>query len=368
MNSFNAQFFDENGSQKITLEDVQALNELLQKRNSLRYFIGRGCDEETTDQLESIYYNLGKLPDVPSVFDNLPVFPLSEDYHKDEELKKDSVKKLLLPIGAATAVCTLCYLLFHWDFLLIPCVVGVLTTFFLGNKYSVANKFFVQKKEIYDRTVETYHTSMQAFETALACYEDEKARGLASAKEYGVDYRKAFNESVVCVMNANKKKDRAIEELDAVEQAINGYDFAPESYHEYIPTVYDLMRSGRADSYKEALNMAIEEEERRLEAARIEEEERRRTAILERQLAEERRHNEQMEREAEMARKQAQDMEYQRVRAEKKAADKQQSEQMHADAQARKKAMNRCAKCANRIACGTNRGIPNCGAFVAERR
>ena len=367
MNSFNAQFFDENGSQNVTLEDVQALNELLQKKNSLRYFIGRGCDEETADQLETIYYNLGELPDVPSVFDNLPVFPLSEDYHKDEELKKDSVKKLLLPVGAATAVCTLFYLLFHWDFLLIPCVVGVLATFFFGNKYSVANKFFVQKKDIYDRTVEMHRASIKAFETALTNYEDEKARGFASAKDYGAEYRKAFHESVVCVMNADKKKDRALEELDAVEQAIDGYDFAPESYHEYIPTVYDLMRSGRADSYKEALNMAIEEEERRLEAARIEAEEKRRTALLERQLEEERRHNEQMEREAEMARKQAQDMEYQRMRAEQKAADKARLEQQSADREARSRAMERCNKCANHDACGRNRGVPNCGAFVAKR-
>ena len=364
MNSFNAQFFDENGKHIVTLDDVTRLNDLLKTRETLRRNINHGFDLETADQLKALRDDLGELPDVPSVFRSFPVFPLTDEAVTSEKQKTESSKKLLIPIAGVTAGFLLLYFIFHWDLLLTPCVLGIFASLFFGSRYAMNNKAFQKAKAAYDASVETYRRSIEAFRAALSVYDREKEGGRQSAERYEQRYRQTFLASLAAVSECDKKKEQAQAEFDTTQEQIIACDFAPADYHRYIPAVCTLMQSGRADSYKEALNMAIKEEERRIEAEERRAEEQRQAALLERQLAEERRHNLQMEHDAQMARKEAQDMEYQRQRAQEKQEQQARREQSDAQARARREAQLRCQKCVNASKCSASfKGNPNCAGF-----
>lgn len=79
-------------------------------------------------------------------------------------------------------------------------------------------------------------------------------------------------------------------------EAAKTIDFVPEEYYDYVKPIITMLKSGRASDYKEALNMAIEEDRQAQAEAARREEEARRTRIMEEQAAAELRRAEEMER------------------------------------------------------------------------
>ena len=151
---------------------------------------------------------------------------------------------------------------------------------------------------------------------------------------------------------------------------VKSYSFVPSEYYHLVRPVIVLLKSGRADSYKEALNLALEEQRQ----ARIDEEHRqeeiRRLELLEDQqfaenlrIQEMERHNRALENQQILQNKMMLDEAQKQQRDAQKAQQKAQSDAFAAEARARNNALHRCSKCKKRSACGTNAGIPNCGAF-----
>ena len=148
---------------------------------------------------------------------------------------------------------------------------------------------------------------------------------------------------------------------------IKEYDFVPPEYFHYVPAVLTLLKSGRADDYKEALNIAIAEEKDAEERAQRMEEDRRRTMIMEQQAEEERRHNRMMEEEQATANriqaehnKAMQDAERKRIYNQERA-EKQAVEAQH---RARSMSTRRCNACKKVGHCNmSHSGMENCAAF-----
>ena len=191
-------------------------------------------------------------------------------------------------------------------------------------------------------------------------------------------YRQKYEEYNTILSELQANKEAAFDRCDNLSAQIDTHDYIPQEYYHHIPKLISLLQSGRADTYKEALNMTVEEERQdALEAAR-QEEEARRLAAMERQAEEERRHNQMMERQQaahdrameRAANAQAEEQRRARIQAEKDQR-RAESEAFHqktiADSEARKQAAKtrsagvaKCASCANNQRCPS--GIKESGA------
>lgn len=154
--------------------------------------------------------------------------------------------------------------------------------------------------------------------------------------EIGVEYEQILNEY-------GEQKIKSMDEFLEKMEEVKTYDFMPLEYAHLIRPIIVLLKSGRADDYKEALNIAIQEERRR--------------------TAEMARHNREMEQQQQMQQKMMLDEQ----RKQTKAMEAQQRESSRAAMEASKNASMRCARCAKHDACGRARGVPNCGAFEPKR-
>ncbi len=158
---------------------------------------------------------------------------------------------------------------------------------------------------------------------------------------------------------------------------------SPEYYH-LLPSLISSLKSGRADDFKEALNLAINEEreEKREQQRQLEEE--RRTAAIDRQTAEQTRHNRELERQnaahnsemEEIGRKNAAaamaaaTATANAISQERRDRKREEQRQYQADKNARNAGMHQCSACANYRSCPSsarsqNRGT--CGAFRPKR-
>ena len=189
---------------------------------------------------------------------------------------------------------------------------------------------------------------------------------------------------------------QALAKLEAVEAELNEITEAlaqktviHSDLHPLAGEIARMLEMGRADSLKEAINLALTEQEaREQEAARRAAEERRAEMLAE----EERRHNEAMEqeaREAAIAERQYQERMAREARAQTAAAERQaaaaarearaaenaardakwRAEQQARDARreehrAHTAAMHRCSSCVNSAKCsGSVKNNPNCAAY-----
>lgn len=351
---------------KETVTKLRTLDELLTKNRRLEAYIHEDCALETLDQLDSLKEKLGPLPGVPSVVKSLPVFPPDgTEYNKAKEETDKSSRLVLIGLGV-TALLFVIFLISKAAFLAFLALVAGGVTFVINKTHRLNKEGLAKKEKAYNQAVETAKISMEKFRAAVADYEQETRQGIAAAKEYGQRYREAYKKQEEAVDAYAKKKDDALIQYSINQALIEEHDYIPEEYHHHVPKLISLLQSGRADSYKEALNMAIEEE--RQDAAEVarQEEEARRLAAMKRQAEEERRHNMMLERQqAEHDRameRAAQD----RVQAERdrlRADERARKSAAQADEDARRRADAQCRVCAKRSGC-RNPGVPGCGAFV----
>lgn len=170
------------------------------------------------------------------------------------------------------------------------------------------------------------------------------------------------------------KLDQCIAQLDKVEVLhIAHWDF--------VDVIVDLLETGRADSCKEALNIAIEQkaqqdhyaamedlrrqelEEMKQENMRAEEARKEQLRQEEMARAEALRHNMVMEQQQAEHNRAMQRAEQDRIRAEERARRSAETAARQANSDARARAWEQCRVCAKRSGC-RNPGIPGCGAFV----
>ncbi len=364
---------------KQIVEQLYELQTLIYEAQEIKNYIEVGSVKEALTKIELAKVGRGEFPAAPSVFNNLPVFPTEKGNFAGLERSAKSRKKLFFGVLAVTVLLLMIYFITHNTNLNTFATIGVFASVITGLMYRSENKKYAERKKEYDASLSTFNKTMAAYKDSLANYESEKAKALDDMILFSAMHSVAYKDSTEALdcWVANKKE--AAERYDATLEKTQTYDFMPVQYYHLISPIIDLLTTGRADSYKEALNMAIrEEQEEKERAARIAAEERR-TQILAQQAAEERRHNEQMERQQaahdrameNQAREQSKAAEKLAQKAAwdaKIQADKERRDRQNAEARTRSAGVARCASCANSKHCPShikNNGSGlTCGGYV----
>lgn len=326
---------------------------------------------EYTKIFNQIKKQTGKLTNVPAVITHFPNYNYKlYDINGLETQKKELLKKSAIIAGVALLsflISKISIKLFFFNYI---AIISFFVLLYFGSKVNNIAKEYNEKKQKNDKSLEKFIQEEKDFLETIKTFDSDKKIGMQTALEYKETVIKAIAESKVQVEQLQKKTSESKKRKEELTEEINKYDFVPLDYIQYVPTVLNLLKSGRADDYKEALNLAIAEEKDAEERAQRAEEDRRRTMLLQEQAEEERRHNLQMEQEQATANRiqaeqaaQARRAEQQRQRVEDRAARDARDRQLTAE----RNAMNRCSKCANRFACGSARGQVNCGAFVPDK-
>ena len=239
------------------------------------------------------------------------------------------------------------------------CIIASVVLFLQKN---AAKKQYEKGKATYDKAMDVYEKSLGAFRGALAVYEQQRDDALTALAVHELSYDDWQAEDERLHQEFDQKLNEAYEGLESAECRIATYDFVPPQYHHLVSRVLINLKSGRADDYKEALNLAIFEEKDEQERAARMAEEARRTALAEQCADEERRHNQQMEAQ-QAAHNQA--MAAQAARAEENRQKEARDAQRAAERAAQAGRQKRCIGCAHQTRCSIKHteGAYNCTGF-----
>ena len=346
------------------LEELDSL--LTSKRLSEQFLSGVGARIYAKRHID-LRRKANALPKAPDVCTHLPVVPADGldgfmQYEGPMNKKGKLLKMTLIGVVA-------CFVL-NWVFMLAGVVaLSGLLSFGMTGCIVASVVLFLQKsgakqqyekgKKVYDKAMEVYEKSLGEFRGALAVFEKQRDDALAVLVAHEMAYEEMRVEDNRIEEEYLQKYDEAETKLAELEDEIATYDFVPAQYHHLVERVLTNLKSGRADDYKEALNLAIFEQER---AARMAEEARR-TELAEQRADEERRHNEQMEAQ-QRAHNQA--MQAQAARAEENRQKEARDAQRSADRAAQAGRQKRCIGCAHQTRCSIKHtdGAYNCTGFT----
>ena len=363
---------------KVVIEKLENTRNLLIELNSKVNFLEQESEMLFAQKSFEIQRNLGTLQ-APDVFSNFPVFPIDASYIAATKKDKESKEKIFKPLLIASCVLVALYFITHWNFLNTISVLCIFATIVFGFFYNTSKKQYNKKKEVYDKSVEKYNKTNKDFLVALEVFEEQKEACLIAAKEYSQKYSEACDDVLSAFVDKVSDESEAEKRIEEIHEELANNGVITSDYYHLIDDIISNLKNGRADYYKEALNIAIREEKEEFERQQRLAQEQRRNEILAMQAEEERRHNEQMERqqrehEQAMLREQKRQndaiIREQRDQAyeAKRQADKAASEaRKQADAQ-RSAGISKCASCANSSRCPShikNNGSGlTCGGYV----
>lgn len=363
---------------KSVIEQLEYVQALLHEASAKNAFLAYGSDNIFAEQSAKLKSELGQLKQ-PSVFSHFPVLPLDSSYCDAVEKDKASKGRLLkLSLIGAVSFLAL-FFITHWGILNTLAVISIVATIIFGFMYKSSKEVYQKKKVVYDESVNKYNESNRKFLAALEVFEEEKEACVIAAKDYSEKYHAAYNGFLSMFMEKVDQETEAAERIDAIKMELaNNSIVVPEYYH-LLNNVISNLKSGRADDYKEALNLAIsEDKEDKERQARLEQEEYR-NRILAQQAAEEKRHNEQLEKQQreheaavllEQQRQHKEQMNLQKKQAEeaKRQAEKAASEARKQANATKSAGISKCASCANSKHCPShikNNGSGlTCGGYV----
>ncbi len=339
---------------KELIGQLEQLDQLIDENENLNFYIEHGAAREALEQIAVIREKRGQAPKAPSVYTTMPVYPLNESVYLPLEKSYNLAKKIFFGALGVTVLMAIIYMISKADFFNTLSTIGIMGSIVSGIYHSKIKGQYKDKKKTYDESVKTFERTMGAFRKGLANLDQEKQTALDELNAYKQLNAVCYEEYTVAFNQYSDNIDNAKAIYAVNSDQINSSEVLPVDYHHLVKPIISILKSGRADTYKEALNLAIDEERQEREAAarreaeaRRQAEEERRTEIMRRQAEEERRHNEQMERQqAEQAREAAR---------QQQAAQRQQAEQAREAArqQSRQESIGRskCHSCANYSHC-----------------
>lgn len=356
-----------NQNQEI-IEKLEKLYSLLDEAYDANEYAKSGCTQEYGKKISSIIMTVNDLKGVPSVFSNLPTSPVENVGYIETEQSLEKVKKRFYAVLVVTIISFIISTISGWGLFEGLSTIGILASIFFGLLFNTGKNKAKKDKNTYETALKDYENSMQAYRNALSVYESEKAKGIEVAKQFADEYKEAYIEYDRLLQESEEKRKQAFQTFIQKMDEAKTYDFMPPEYYDLIKPIIKILKSGRADTYKEALNLAIQEEkEAQAEAARrAEEAERTRimreqAAAEERRAREEQRHNQAMERQQQMHNKAMLEEQH----AANKAAEKAAKQQAKADLEMKTAASRMCVTCANFSKCPPSvRGRTlNCGGY-----
>ena len=352
------------------IQKLEKVEKLLDESYEINCYIEKGCAEEYGEKIKPIIKDVSDISYVPSVFKNFPVFNYCDNNIEALYKEYDSKRKIFKTVLIPTLVCVALYLMLNWDFLSAISSLGLMASLLFGFLFFSAKGKYFSAKADYEKALTESEKSFAEFRKTLKDYEKEKAEGIESTREFFGDYSRSFLQYKKLLREFQEKKYESLQKFADIITEVKSYDFIPPEYYHLVRPVMVLLKSGRAENYKDALNLALEEERQEKIAEERRQEENRRLALLEQQqiaenqrMQELERHNRELEQQQILQNKMMLDEQRKQQRDAQEAERKAKSEAFAEEAYARKQALHRCSKCKKRSACGVHAGIPNCGAF-----
>ena len=380
---------DMNNKQEIITE-LEKFHQAKTRVENLEDYRQNVMPDESREEIKRKKKEFGTLENIPSIYDieiefyDYDVAKLNEKREKFTRrlVSQVRIEKNFFIILGVTGVCLLIFFTTHVEIFNYISVLGIFASIFMGLRRSQDKKSLKSEEEKYSNLLQKYNDSINKFNTALQSYEKDKAAGIEAAKEYGKKYREYYSEAEKIMEKYVGKIEEITREEFELMSYMSTFDLVDESYHHLIPRIVANLRSSRADTLKEALNLAIDEErQEQYEAQRRYEEEQRalrEQMRIEAEQAEIRRHNLELEVQAAAQARAAQDAARAAERATeiaKRQAKMQEEEAREArrsarEARDRQDAMEyrqkrTCANCALYGKCAG--GIVGCGSFVPKR-
>ena len=363
---------------KSVIEQLENIQSLLYEANIKNAFLEHESDILFYEETAELRAELGEL-EVPSVFSRFPIFPIDASYYAAVEKDKNGKGKIFKIALIATAVLLASYFITKVDFLNTISVIGIFVTAVLGYFYNSSKKEYNKKKSIYDKSVEKFNKTNAEFLSALEVFEEEKEDCIVVSREYANKYAITYDKFISNFIKKVEEETEATEALERIETELSNNGIITPEYYHLIGDIISNLKNGRAEDYRDALNMAIREErEENDRRTRLQQEEER-NRLLAMQAEEERRHNEQMEkqqrehdeavlreqkRQNEAIAREQREQAYEAKRQAEKAADAARK-QANATKQA---GISKCASCANSPHCPShikNNGSGlTCGGYV----
>lgn len=351
------------------IRKLEELSALLGELHVANYFLGGSGVQAAGAKSQMVCARAHTIPSIPDALDHLPNIPRLEKspYAKDEQAVQKFRKMMRICLIAAAVGLVGSLLKIGFLFPLIG--LGFTAALVCWVLKHMAEKQYKRDKQGYDVKVAKLDMEMTAFRNALAVYEQQRAAGLEALEAKVARFSTYYDEWKEIEREYMEEKNSFLQKRETLEQQIAAYDFVPAQYHHLVNEIIDLLRSGRADDYKEALNLAIAEEREEQERQARLAEEARRTALEEQRAAAERRHYREMEAQQrahnEKMERQAAQAEHDRQVAAKKAESdaRKAAFQQHADL--KNAAFRRCNSCANAGHCNIKfrDAAINCAAF-----
>lgn len=347
------------------LEKLQHLASLKNKQAELSQFVNKECNRYIQEKIDLVGKKVfAKQPDAPGVRHTYV------DWTEFKPTISDNHIGLYIGGLAALAFVGLIFLpiAFGWGAYFTVMAIGVGVVFLLIRSDKAKEQKAKEQNEVQkQRLIEPFRRDMEN-------YEAEVNHGLQQLPEYKQFYQHAVETLLQYINEIEVKKYAAQKELEECNIELAKIDFIPCEYFGLAENILHLLESGRADTYKEALNMAINQEEQRKHREKMEKIERER-------VSEVARHNAAMEAQAQEAAERAEQMQAEHNRAMERAAENQANAirqaaddaararkeadraARQADSDAKARAWEQCRVCAKFSGC-RNPGVPGCGAFV----
>lgn len=298
-------------------------------------------EEDAVKQISEVFdrYFLPKEPNKP----NYGTRPENESVHIDELKKKQGC----LPIVAGfVAICSLISGgLFYGDsvtktvniVILIACVVaGIYFYLNLGKAKKADEEATITKIESYEKEkkekADKYNQDMIEYQTSLNSYKLQRADFIDEYTKWRKVYLESLNEEAEIEEKLEADRIAAVKKIEAEEfmPVLNDMaelnDLITNDYLPALDIIIDLLKSGRADDLKEAINLyedivyrerQLQLEREKEEQRKYEEEQRRRDE--ERRYQEDKAFREQQERQRQYEEERRRDDEEKRRREEERA-------------------------------------------------
>lgn len=330
---------------QMAIEKLTHLATLKNRKDELSRFINIECDQYIEGKIDLVGEKVfAKQPDAPNVSDTYV------DWTEYKPITSDSHGCAYILGLAALAVVGLIFLpiAFGWGTYFTVLAIGAGIVFLLARSEHAKEQKNKEQNELQKQSL------IAPFRRDMKGYEEEVTHGFQQLPEYKEFYKNAVERLLQLISEWEDKRTAAIEELNECNVELAKIDFMPCEYFDLAGNILHMLESGRADTYKEALNMAIEEDrQEKLEQARREEENERLAA---------------MERQAEAARKQAEEDRIRAIVDAKMQADRERDIQRKADEERKRAGYQRCRNCVYHNRCPNDmiaRGDGlNCGRYT----
>lgn len=264
---------------QMAIKRLKHLASLKKEQNELWQFVYKDYKQQVQTALDSASSKaILKRPKAPKVRDTY----VDLDKFKTENSGSKAGSYVTLLVIAAVIGLIFIPMTLGWITYFVLLAIGAMVVYWL-KKASKAGEAKNQEQE-----KDRYQRLLQPFHLAMEDYEEEVKKGLLQLPEYEEACRQAFVEGLQIIKELENKKVSAQKRLDKCGEELTKIDFIPIEYYDFAENIIQVLETGLANTYEEALSMVIEQEEQRQEVAFAKAKERARikTAItyVERQL------------------------------------------------------------------------------------